>query len=221
MIGTENLKITHPSSPESRSTEDFFPSFNMVAPSVLPLPPRNLIRLLLCSFCAAARRDAANSDNTLFVHASYTAEIVNNSTSARKYCAQPAALMSKGHYFCRHKTPPVPQHRGQLVKEPRRVCARRRKESPIIFFGDMCGEENTSRPANVRAVCLRRTARALQSGRKSFVKKYYFLTDATPPVPQHRGCPLWCFSDRQRSALTGRDTSASALPPAHPSRAAV
>ena len=54
-----------------------------------------------------------------------------------------------------------------------------------------------------------------------FVKKYSFLTDATPPVPQHRGCPLWCFSNRQRSALTGRDTSATALPPAHPSRAAV
>ena len=105
MIGTENLKITHPSSPESRSTEDFFPSFNMVAPSVLPLPPKNLIRLLLCSFCAAARRDAANSDNTLFVHASYTAEIVNNSTSARKYCAQPAALMSKGQYFVGTKHP--------------------------------------------------------------------------------------------------------------------
>ena len=116
MIGTENLKITHPSSPVSRSTEDFFPSFNMVAPSVLPLPPKNLIRLLLCSFCAAARRDAANSDNTLFVHASYTAEIVNNSTSARKYCAQPAALMAKGQYFYRHKTPPVRSTGGSLLK---------------------------------------------------------------------------------------------------------
>ena len=45
------------------------------------------------------------------------------------------------------------------------------KESPIIFFGDMCGEENTSRPANVRAVRLGRTARALQSGRKSPCQK--------------------------------------------------
>ncbi|MFR6336206.1 MAG: hypothetical protein ACLUMN_08785, partial [Oscillospiraceae bacterium] len=144
MIGTENLKITHPSSPESRSTEDFFPNFNMVAPSVLPLPPKTSFAFCSAAFRAAARRDAANSDNTLFVHASYTAEIVNNSTSARKYCAQPAALMAKGQYFCRHKTPPVPQHRGQLVKESHRACARRRKESPIIFFGDMCGEENTS-----------------------------------------------------------------------------
>ncbi len=41
----------------------------------------------------------------------------------------------------------------------------------IIFFGDMCGGENTARPANVRAVRLRRTARALQSGRKPLFKK--------------------------------------------------
>ena len=138
---------------------------------------------------------------------------MNNSTSARKYCAQPAALMSKGQYFCRHKTPPVPQHRGQLVKESHRACARRRKESPIIFFGDMCGEENTSRPANVRAVRLRRTARALQSGRKSFVKKYSFLTDATPPVPQHRGVSAMVFfqPSAQRAYRSGYfcDSSAS------------
>jgi hypothetical protein len=89
----------------------------MVAPSVLPLPPKNLIRLLLCSFCAAARRNAANSDNTFFVHASYTAEIVNNSTSARKYCAQPAAFMAKGQYFCRHKTPPVRSTGSSLSKD--------------------------------------------------------------------------------------------------------
>ena len=69
----------------------------------------------------------------------------------------------------------------QLVKEPRRVCARRRKESSIIFFGDMCGEENTSRPANVRAVRRRRrTARALQSGRQPLCQKSNtFLTVST------------------------------------------
>ncbi|MEE0063083.1 MAG: hypothetical protein UET87_07055 [Oscillospiraceae bacterium] len=141
MIGTENLKITHPSSPESRLTEDFSPNFNMVAPSVLPLPPKNLIRLLLCSFCAAARRNAANSDNTLFVHASYTAEIVNNSTSARKYCAQPAALMAKEQYFCRHKTPPVPQHRGQLVKEPRSLSPMARRKKVRSFSPATCAAE--------------------------------------------------------------------------------
>jgi len=45
------------------------------------------------------------------------------------------------------------------------------KESPIIFFGDMCGEENTARPANVRTVRPRRTARALQQAANPFVKK--------------------------------------------------
>ena len=45
----------------------------------------------------------------------------------------------------------------QLVKEPRSLCARRRKESPIIFFGDMCGEENTSQAASVEFVRRRRT----------------------------------------------------------------
>ena len=38
-----------------------------------------------------------------------------------------------------------------VCKKPRRVCARRRKEIPIIFSGDMCGGENTARLANVRA----------------------------------------------------------------------
>ena len=45
------------------------------------------------------------------------------------------------------------------------------KESPIIFSGDMCGGENTSRPANVRTVRQRRTVRALQSGRKPICQK--------------------------------------------------
>ena len=45
------------------------------------------------------------------------------------------------------------------------------KERPIIFFGDMRVEENTSRPANVRAVRLERTARAMQSGRKPLCQK--------------------------------------------------
>ena len=45
------------------------------------------------------------------------------------------------------------------------------EKSQIIFFGDMCVGENTARPANVRAVRPRRTARALQSGRKPFCQK--------------------------------------------------
>ena len=38
-----------------------------------------------------------------------------------------------------------------LSKKPRRVCARRRKEIPIIFSGGVYGGENTTRLANVRA----------------------------------------------------------------------
>ena len=194
----------------------------MVAPSVLPLPPKNLIRLLLCSFCAAARRNAANSDNALFVHASYTAEIVNNSTSARKYCAQPADLMAKGQYFGAAQNTPCAQHRGQLVKEPRSLSPMAQRKKVRSFSSATCAAKKI-------LLGLQTCAPFASGGRRvrcsqaadPFVKKYYFLTDATPPVPQHRGCPLWCFSNRQRSALTGRDTSASALPPAHPSRAAV
>ena len=67
------------------------------------------------------------------------------------------------------------------AKASQSFAAAAAKESPIIFFGDMCGEENTSRPANVRAVRPRRTARALQSGRKSFCQKSTtFLTATTP-----------------------------------------
>ena len=62
-------------------------------------------------------------------------------------------------------------HPRQLVKN---LMAFRRcsgEKSPIIFSGDMCGGENTARPANVRAVRLRRTARALQQAANPFVKK--------------------------------------------------
>ena len=38
-----------------------------------------------------------------------------------------------------------------LSKASQSFAAGAAKESKIIFFGDMCGEENTSRPANVRA----------------------------------------------------------------------
>ena len=44
----------------------------------------------------------------------------------------------------------------------------------------MCGEENTARPANVRAVRPRRTARALQQAAIPSSKKEYFLTATTP-----------------------------------------
>ena len=76
----------------------------------------------------------------------------------------------------------------QLAKEPRRVCARRRKESPITFFAAHVAEENTSRPANVRAVRLRWAARALQSGRKLLCqKRNTFLTVSRGGKPPSDG----------------------------------
>ena len=71
-------------------------------------------------------------------------------------------LLQINNYACTTKTGvPFSGHRFRLSKN----LAGAAKESASIFFGDMCGEENTARPANVRAVRLRRTARALQSGR--------------------------------------------------------
>ena len=56
------------------------------------------------------------------------------------------------------KKPPLNMSGGQAVKEPRSLCAAEAvKESPIIFFGDMCGEENTSQAASVEFVRRRRT----------------------------------------------------------------
>ena len=58
-----------------------------------------------------------------------------------------------------------------LSKASQSFAAGAAKENPIIFFGDMCGEENTSRPANVRAVCLGgRRVRCSQAA-NPFVKK--------------------------------------------------
>ena len=63
-----------------------------------------------------------------------------------------------------------------LSKASQSFAAGAAKENPIIFFGDMCGEENTSRPANVRAV--RPGGRRVRCSQAAnpFVKKYYFLT---------------------------------------------
>ena len=57
------------------------------------------------------------------------------------------------------------------VSLSKNLVRRSGEKSQIIFSGDMCGGENTARPANVRAVRPRRTARALQSGRKPFCQK--------------------------------------------------
>ena len=47
MIGTENLKITHPSLPESRSREGLFLSLNIFIPSVANLIPGLSLRVFI------------------------------------------------------------------------------------------------------------------------------------------------------------------------------
>ena len=54
----------------------------------------------------------------------------------------------------------------------------------------MCGEENTSRPANARAVRLWRTARALQSGRKPLCQKVILFDSLNRAAEIPRPCFL-------------------------------
>ena len=75
----------------------------------------------------------------------------------------------------------MPRTAVQLIEDTDRAVTAQFMEGPIIFFGDMCGEENTSRPANVRAVRLRRTASALQSGRKSLCQKVILFDRLSKP----------------------------------------
>ena len=72
-----------------------------------------------------------------------------------------------------------------LSEASQSFAAEAAKENPIIFFGDMCGEENTSRPANVRAVRLRRTARALRSGRKLLCQKVILFDSISRRPAEH------------------------------------
>jgi hypothetical protein len=68
-----------------------------------------------------------------------------------------------------------------MQQKPRRVSPpQRRKKVSIIFFGDMCGEENTARPANVRAV--RQGGRRVRCSRPQTLssKKYYFFDKENP-----------------------------------------
>ena len=80
-----------------------------------------------------------------------------------------AAFLEKGRK--REKMQKRKRRLSRLIKKASQSLRPQAQRSPIIFFGDMCGEENTSRPANVRAVRHGRTARALQSGRKSLCQK--------------------------------------------------
>ena len=137
---------------------------------------------------------------------------MNNSTSARKYCAQPAALMAKGQYFVGIKHPLCRSTGGSLSKNLIEFAPAGAKKVRS-FSSATCASKKI-------LLGLQTCAPSASGGRRvrcsqaadPFVKKYYFLTDATPPVPQHRGCPLWCFSNRQRSAYRSGyfcDSSAS------------
>jgi len=91
----------------------------------------------------------------------------------RKYFSACKSPVKKGILFdSNDPASSCPRSVGSAYpKASQSFAAAAAKESQIIFFGDMCGEENTARPANVRAVCLWRTARALQQAANPFVKK--------------------------------------------------
>ena len=63
----------------------------------------------------------------------------------------------------------------RLIKKASQSLRPQAQRSPIIFFGDMCGEENTSQAASVEFVRRRRTNYA-RSRLHPFVKKDSFLT---------------------------------------------
>ena len=79
------------------------------------------------------------------------------------------------------------------------------KESPIIFFGDMRGGENTARPANVRAV--RQGGRRVRCSRPQILssKKYYFFDKDNPAGDCLRGCLSMTTLQAQRSAFLSWD----------------
>ena len=86
------------------------------------------------------------------------------------------------------------------------------KGSPIIFFGDMCVEENTSRPANVRAVRLGRTARAMQSGRKPLCQKVILFDSLSPAAGKPAaGLLQYRFYRNTKNSITIRYANASVI----------
>ena len=94
---------------------------------------------------------------------------------------------------------------ARLVQKPRRVSPpQRRKKVSIIFSGDMCGGENTARPANVRAVRL--GGRRVRCSRPQTLssKKYYFFDKDNPAGSCPRGC-LSTTLQAQRSVFLNCD----------------
>ena len=107
-----------------------------------------------------------------------------------------------------HEKPPLMSSGGQTVKEPRSLCACGRKESPIIFFGDMCGEENTSQAASVEFVRRRRTNYARSRLQPLCQKVLLFDSLKKPPLLSSGGFGVFLFGQLARGC-TARRTSGS------------
>ena len=106
------------------------------------------------------------------------------------------------------KKPPLMLSGGQTVKKPRSLCACGRKESPIIFFGDMCGEENTSQAASVEFVRRRRTNYARSRLQPPCQKVILFDSLKKPPLMLSGGFDVFLFGQLARGC-TARRTSGS------------
>jgi len=89
--------------------------------------------------------------------------------------------------------PPRMSSGGRTVKEPRSLCACGRKESPIIFFGDMCGEENTSQAASVEFVRRRCTNYARSRLHPPCQKGILFDSLKKPPLISSGGFDVFLF----------------------------
>ena len=107
------------------------------------------------------------------------------------------------------KKPPLISSGGQTVKEPRSLCACGRKESPIIFFGDMCGEENTSQAASVEFVRRRRTNYARSRLHPPCQKGILFDSLKKPPL-EYRAAALTFFCSVNWRAAAPRGARAAA-----------
>ena len=132
---------------------------------------------------------------------------------------QPGRYLPGCFFMPPRKKPPLMLSGGQTVKGPRRVCVCGRKESPIIFFGDMCGEENTSQAASVEFVRRRRTNYARSRLQPLCQKGILFDS----PTGRARQCGQICFLRQRGRTSQGRaarwHTSAAKHPCPCPCRA--
>ena len=129
-----------------------------------------------------AVQDASCAAGVFLCRGSEAQPVLDRQAALR--CRQAAIPSSKKEYFLIATTPQA-LARGvtaRLVQKPRRVSPPQwRKKVSIIFSGNMCGGENTARPANVRAIRQGGRRRALQQAANPFVKKV-LLFDSNDPA---------------------------------------